>query len=63
LVAGEFATTATDEELVTVVTMGRPIWDAANTSMVDMPPKGGNPTLTSDDIHAIVAYIRNLQAP
>ena len=63
LVSGEFATTATDEELVTLITNGRPIWDAANTTMVDMPAKGGNPTLTDDDIHAIVAYIRSLQTP
>jgi len=25
-----------------------------------MPPKGGNPTLTGEDIGAIVAYIRSL---
>jgi mono/diheme cytochrome c family protein len=63
LVAGEFATTATDEELHALITSGRPIWDAANTTMVDMPPKGGNPTLTEEDITAIVAYIRSLQIP
>jgi mono/diheme cytochrome c family protein len=63
LVAGEFATTATDEEIIAVITNGRPIWDAANTTMVDMPARGGNPTITDDDIHAIVAYIRSLQTP
>jgi mono/diheme cytochrome c family protein len=63
LVAGEFATTATDEEIIAVITNGRPIWDAANTTMVDMPARGGNPTITDEDIHAIVAYIRSLQTP
>lgn len=63
LVAGEFATTATDEELFALITTGRPVWDAANTTMVDMPPKGGNPALTEEDIHAIIAYIRSLQTP
>ena len=63
LVAGEFATTATDEELHALILNGRPIWDAANTTMVDMPPKGGNPALTEEDIDAIIAYIRSLQTP
>ncbi|MDQ7033486.1 MAG: c-type cytochrome [Anaerolineae bacterium] len=63
LVAGDFATSATDEELIALITTGRPIWDAANTTSVDMPPKGGNPVLTGDDIEAIVTYIRTLQTP
>jgi len=63
LVAGEFANTTPDDELVTFIMTGRPIWDPANTTMVDMPPKGGNPTFTQEDIEAIVAYIRSLQTP
>ena len=63
LVEGEFATTATDEELHALILNGRPIWDPANTTMVDMPPKGGNPALTDEDIDAIIAYIRSLQTP
>lgn len=62
LVAGEFALNSTDEEIIAVVTMGRPIWDATNTTGVDMPAKGGNPVLTGDDINDIIAYIRSLQA-
>ena len=63
LVNGEFVNTATDEELTVVITSGRPIWDAENTTMVDMPARGGNPTLTEEDIYDIVAYIRSLQSP
>jgi mono/diheme cytochrome c family protein len=63
LVTGEFVLTATDADLVTLITTGRPIWDAANTTGIDMPAKGGNPTLTQTDIEAIVAYIRSLQNP
>lgn len=63
LVNGEFSLTATDEELANVIINGRPIWDAANTTMIDMPPRGGNPTLTEEDIYDIVAYIRSLQSP
>lgn len=60
LVDSEFIDSSTDDELVTFIKTGRPIWDAENTTGIDMPPKGGNPTLTDDDILAIVAYIRNL---
>ena len=61
LVDSEFVTTTDDDALVDFVTMGRPIWDPANTTGVDMPPKGGNPALTEDDLYAIVAYLRTLQ--
>ena len=60
LVGTEFIHSLTDDELVQFISTGRPIWDAANTTGVDMPPKGGNPMLTSDDILAIVSYIRSL---
>ncbi len=26
--------------------------------MMAMPPKGGNPSLSDDDIHAVIAYLR-----
>jgi disulfide bond formation protein DsbB len=60
LVGTEFIHSLTDDELVQFISTGRPIWDAANTTGVDMPPKGGNPMLTSEDILAIVSYIRSL---
>jgi disulfide bond formation protein DsbB len=62
LVDTEFIATHTDEELVDFIVTGRPVWDEANTTGVDMPPKGGNPTLTREDIEAVVAYIRSLQS-
>ncbi|MCL4876823.1 MAG: c-type cytochrome [Anaerolineae bacterium] len=62
LVASEFVHSLTDEELLNFVKTGRPIWDAANTTGVDMPPKGGNPGLTDEDILNIIAYLRTLNA-
>lgn len=56
----EFVTESTDEELLAFVKVGRPISDPANTTGVDMPPKGGNPALTDDQILDIIAYIRTL---
>ena len=60
LVDSEFVHGLSDDELVTFIKTGRPVWDAENTTGVDMPPRGGNPTLTDDDILAVVAYIRSL---
>ncbi|MBN8637381.1 MAG: c-type cytochrome [Anaerolineae bacterium] len=62
LVESEFIAGLTDEELVQFITTGRPIWDALNTTGIDMPPKGGNPAMTTEDIQAVVAYIRSLSA-
>jgi mono/diheme cytochrome c family protein len=62
LVASEFVHGLTDEELLQFILTGRPIWDAMNTTGIDMPPKGGNPALTNDDILAIIAYLRSLSA-
>ncbi len=57
----EFIKSKTDKELITFIKTGRPLWDAENTTGIDMPPKGGNPALTDDDIAQLVAYIRTLQ--
>lgn len=57
----EFVATHTDEELLAFVKTGRPMSDPLNTTGVDMPPKGGNPALTDEQILDIIAYIRTLQ--
>ncbi|MEZ4666322.1 MAG: cytochrome c [Anaerolineae bacterium] len=62
LVESEFVHSLSDEELLTFVKTGRPLWDALNTTGIDMPPKGGNPALTDDEIRAIIAYVRTLGA-
>ena len=56
----EFITSTDDEALLAFVKTGRPISDPANTTGVDMPPKGGNPALTDEDILNIIAYVRTL---
>lgn len=57
----DFVESQTDEELLAFVKTGRPVGDPLNTTGVDMPPKGGNPALTDDQILDIIAYIRTLQ--
>ncbi len=57
----EFIRDSDDEALLAFVKTGRPISDPANTTGVDMPPKGGNPALTDEQLLDIIAYIRSLQ--
>jgi disulfide bond formation protein DsbB len=61
LTTSEFVKGLSDAELVAFITEGRPVDDPANTRGVAMPPKGGNPDLTDEDLFDIVAYIRTLE--
>ncbi len=63
MVTSKFIRGLTDKELVSFVRRGRPIKDPANTTGVEMPPKGNNPTLTDDQLMDIVQFIRGLQDP
>lgn len=56
----EFVASNSDQELLEFVKQGRPIDHPDNTTGVDMPPKGGNPALTDEQILDIIAYIRTL---
>jgi len=61
LTTSEFARGLTDAELVEFVKTGRSVSDPANTTGVDMPPKGGNPAFSDQNLYDIVAYIRTLE--
>ncbi|MCA9987855.1 MAG: cytochrome c [Anaerolineales bacterium] len=56
----DFLLAQSDEELLAFIKKGRPVGDPTNTTGVDMPPKGGNPALTDEQIMDIIAYIRTL---
>lgn len=60
LINSEFVNGMTDEELTTFILQGRDVTDPLNTTGVAMPARGGNPSLTDEDIAHIVAYIRSL---
>lgn len=62
LVANDFIRRLSDAQLLEFLRAGRPPWDPANTTKVQMPPRGGNPMLNDDDLRDIVAYLRSLQA-
>jgi len=61
LVGSEFMSNISDSDLATVIKVGRPSSDPANTTGIDMPPKGGNPALDDAKIDGLVAYIRSIQ--
>lgn len=61
LTTSDFVHSSSEQELLTFVKEGRSIDDPDNTTGVAMPPKGGNPALTDDQILDIIAYIRTLE--
>lgn len=61
LTTSEFLKSRSNAEMVSFLQTGRPASDPLNTTGVDMPPKGGNPALTDQDLADIIAYIRSLQ--
>jgi disulfide bond formation protein DsbB len=61
LTDSEFVRSKTNQELVEFFKTGRSAADPLNTTGVDMPPKGGNPALSDDDLLNVAAYVRSLQ--
>ena len=55
-----FTQSQSDGELVTFLKTGRPATHPLNTTGVDMPPRGGDPTITEDDLKNVVAFLRTL---
>lgn len=62
LAHSEFVGKQTNSQLQMFLKLGRPTWDPANTTKVDMPGKGGNPKLKDSDLADIVQYLRFVQA-
>jgi len=60
LTTSEYVSDNTDEVLLTLLKEGRPSGHELNTTGVDMPPKGGNPSLSDEDLMTIVAYLRSI---
>jgi mono/diheme cytochrome c family protein len=60
MTTSDFIAGLSDAELLEFVKTGRPISDPLNTTGVDMPPKGGNPALTDEQLLDIIAYIRTI---
>lgn len=60
LTTSAFVKSLNDAQLLAFVKKGRPASDPANTTGVDMPPKGGNPALNDASLTDIIAFIRTV---
>lgn len=61
LTTSEFTRGLSNREFVEFVKVGRKATDPLNTTGQDMPPYGGNPALSEQDLYDIVVYIRTLE--
>ena len=60
LTTSEYVRDNDDEALLLLLVEGRPSGHELNTTGVDMPPRGGNPSLSDDDLKTVVAYLRSI---
>jgi disulfide bond formation protein DsbB len=63
LVHSAFVRDSSDDDLVEFIKKGRDLNDPLNTTKILMPPKGGNPAMSEDDMYDVVEYLRGLQDP
>jgi disulfide bond formation protein DsbB len=61
MTASTFIAEKSDDELVAFIKVGRDPSDPLNSTGVAMPPKGGNPAYTDENLFDIVAFVRTLQ--
>lgn len=61
LTTSEFVAGLSDQELLAFIQEGRPVDHPDNTTGVEMPPRGGNPDFSDEQLLDIIAYIRTLQ--
>jgi disulfide bond formation protein DsbB len=60
LVTSEFVGQQTDDQLMEFIKVGRQVGDPLNSTGIAMPPKGGNPALSDQEIADLVAYLRSI---
>lgn len=56
-----FVASQTDEQLVAFIKEGRLADHPDNTTGVAMPPKGGDPTISDEQVQQIVDFVRSIQ--
>ncbi|QQS09523.1 MAG: cytochrome c [Phycisphaerales bacterium] len=61
LANNEFIRSLDDDSLLAFIKQGRSPTDPKNSTGIQMPPKGGNPAMSDDDILDVIAYLRTLQ--
>ena len=58
LIAGDYVPNVSDEELHEMIVVGRSAFDPENTTGITMPPRGGNPSLSDDQVDQIIVFLR-----
>lgn len=61
LTTSEYVSKSNDDTLLEFIKRGRGPTEAGNTTGIAMPPKGGNPAMSDDNILDVIAYLRSLQ--
>ncbi|MBX3315731.1 MAG: c-type cytochrome [Phycisphaeraceae bacterium] len=61
LASNAFIQSLDEDGLFEFLSKGRSPTDPLNTTGIQMPPKGGNPAMSEDDILDVIAYLRTLQ--
>jgi disulfide bond formation protein DsbB len=61
LTTSAFVRAQSEEQLTAFIIRGRDPSDPANTTKIQMPPRGGNPALTDEQAEAIATYVLSLQ--
>ena len=60
LTTSEWVGQQSDTQLVEFIKKGRDAGDPLNTTGVAMPPKGGNPAMSEQEVADIVAFVRSI---
>ncbi|MHA2620188.1 MAG: c-type cytochrome [bacterium JZ-2024 1] len=60
LTTSAFVRSRSDTELLEFIKQGRPANDPQNRTGIAMPPRGGNPSLTDEELREIVAFLRSI---
>ena len=60
-VTSEFIRDSSDSELLAFIRAGRTVDDPMSAGNAPMPPSGGDPTLTDDELNNVIVYMRSLQ--
>jgi disulfide bond formation protein DsbB len=59
LIESQYVHSLSDEELLHFITTGRDTSDPLNTTGIPMPPRGGNPSLTDEQLRSVIAFLRS----
>jgi disulfide bond formation protein DsbB len=59
LIESEFVHGLSDTDLLNFIKTGRDAFDPLNTTGIPMPPRGGNPAITDEELNAVIAFLRS----